>query len=53
VGRCSNELGCGSKPTLLVLNKVDRLADPSYLHVLQKHHPRAVAPQRRHRAGTG
>jgi len=37
------ELGCGDKPTLLVLNKVDRLADPSYLHVLQRHHPRAVA----------
>src|SRR5204863_7851406 len=37
------ELGCGSKPTLLVLNKIDRLADASLLHVLQKHHPRAVA----------
>ncbi len=37
------ELGCGDKPTLLVLNKIDRLADPSYLHVLSSHHPRAVA----------
>ena len=37
------ELGCGDKPTLLVLNKVDRVADPSFLHVLQQHHPRAVA----------
>jgi GTP-binding protein HflX len=37
------ELGCGDKPTLLVLNKVDRLPDQSLLHVLQKHHPRAVA----------
>ena len=37
------ELGCDTKPTLLVLNKVDRVADPSVLHVLQKHHPRAVA----------
>jgi GTPase len=37
------ELGCGDKPTLLVLNKVDRLADPSWLQVLQSHHPRAVA----------
>jgi GTP-binding protein HflX len=37
------ELGCGAKPTLLVLNKIDRLADLSYLHVLQKHHPRSVA----------
>lgn len=37
------ELGCQHKPTLLVLNKVDRLSDPSLLHVLEKHHPRAVA----------
>jgi GTP-binding protein HflX len=37
------ELGCGDKPTLLVLNKVDRLTDRSYLDVLQTHHPRAVA----------
>jgi GTP-binding protein HflX len=37
------ELGCADKPTLLVLNKVDRLTDLSLLHVLQKHHPRAVA----------
>jgi GTPase len=36
------ELGCGDKPSLLVLNKVDRVADLSHLHVLQKHHPRAV-----------
>lgn len=38
-----NELGCGDKPTLLVLNKIDRVTDLSHLHVLQKHHPRAVA----------
>ncbi len=37
------ELGCAGKPTLLVLNKVDRLTDRSYLAVLQRHHPRAVA----------
>src|SRR5262249_27977103 len=37
------ELGCDQKPTLLVLNKVDRLTDPSYLHVLQSHHKHAVA----------
>ena len=36
------ELGCAGKLTLLVLNKVDRLSDLSYLHVLQKHHPRSV-----------
>jgi GTP-binding protein HflX len=38
-----SELGCADKPTLLVLNKVDRVADPSFLQVLQRHHPRAVA----------
>jgi GTP-binding protein HflX len=37
------ELGCGDKRTLLVLNKVDRLPDRSYLDVLEKHHPQAVA----------
>jgi GTP-binding protein HflX len=36
------EVGCAGKPTLLVLNKVDRLADPSYLHVLLHHYPRAI-----------
>ena len=30
------------KPTLLVLNKADRVTDESYLHVLTSHHPRAV-----------
>jgi GTP-binding protein HflX len=38
-----NELGCADKKTLLVLNKVDRLVDRSYLDVLMQHHPRAVA----------
>jgi GTP-binding protein HflX len=37
------ELGCADKPTLLVLNKADRVSDVSHLHVLQRHHPRAVA----------
>src|SRR5262249_30058857 len=37
------ELGCADKPTLLVLNKVDRVADMSLLHILEKHHPRSVA----------
>ncbi len=37
------ELGCDKKPTLLVLNKMDRVQDLSYLHVLQKHHPRSAA----------
>src|SRR5262249_22614277 len=37
------ELGCGDKPTLLVLNKVDRVTDCSYVDVLQKNHRRSVA----------
>ena len=37
------ELGVADKPTLLVLNKVDRVSDLSFLQVLQAHHPRAVA----------
>jgi GTP-binding protein HflX len=37
------ELGCDEKPMLLVLNKVDCVSDPSYLHVLQRHHPHSVA----------
>lgn len=45
------ELGCGQKPTLLVLNKVDQVKDPSILHVLEKHHPRSVAISAA--AGTG
>lgn len=37
------ELECDNKPQLLVLNKVDRVSDPSFLDVLRQHHPRAVA----------
>jgi GTP-binding protein HflX len=37
------ELGCSEKMTLLVLNKIDRLTDRSFLDVLMKHHPRSVA----------
>jgi GTP-binding protein HflX len=36
------ELECDKKPTLLVLNKIDQLAEPSLLQVLQIHHPRSV-----------
>jgi GTP-binding protein HflX len=38
-----DELGCAQKPALLVLNKIDRVADSSYLNVLRLRHPRAVA----------
>jgi GTPase len=37
------ELGCDTKPTLLVLNKADKVPDKSYLDVLMRHHPKAVA----------
>jgi GTP-binding protein HflX len=37
------ELGCDTKPTLLVLNKVDKVTDPSAMHVLMRHHPKAVS----------
>ncbi len=45
------EIGCKDKPTLLVLNKVDRVADLSFLQVLQAHHPRAVAVSAARREG--
>jgi GTP-binding protein HflX len=37
------ELECDGKPTLLVLNKIDKLTDRSLLTLLEAHHPRAVA----------
>jgi GTP-binding protein HflX len=43
VNQVLKELGCADKPTLLVLNKVDRVTDRSYLDVLQKNHRRSVA----------
>ncbi|QEL13696.1 GTPase HflX [Limnoglobus roseus] len=36
------ELECDKNPTLLVLNKVDKVTDRSTLDVLLKHHPKAV-----------
>jgi GTP-binding protein HflX len=42
VKKVLSELGCGEKPTLLVLNKVDRVTDQSIIHVLQAKHPGAV-----------
>jgi GTP-binding protein HflX len=43
VNQILKELDCAAKPSLLVLNKVDRLSDRSFLDVLMRHHPRAVA----------
>lgn len=37
------ELECSSKPTILVLNKIDKLEDRSNLHILMAMHPKAVA----------
>jgi GTP-binding protein HflX len=42
VKKVLSELGCEKKTTLLVLNKVDKIADESILHVLQARHPSAV-----------
>lgn len=43
VDKVLKELDCDKKPTLLVLNKIDQVTDRSYLDVLMKQHPRAVA----------
>jgi len=43
VNQVLQEMDCSDKPSLLVLNKADRLADRSYLDVLMRHHPQAVA----------
>jgi GTP-binding protein HflX len=45
------ELDCADKPSLLVLNKADKVSDPSLLQVLQSHHPRAVAVSAARRQG--
>src|SRR5204863_146677 len=37
VNRVLEEIGCAGKATLLVLNKVDRVKDRSFLDVLKKH----------------
>jgi GTP-binding protein HflX len=37
------ELGVDKKPAILVLNKIDQVAERSYLDVLKAHHPKAVA----------
>lgn len=37
------ELDCDKSPTLLVLNKIDRVQDLVSLAVLEKHHPRSIA----------
>jgi GTP-binding protein HflX len=43
VNEVLKELGVDKKPTILVLNKTDRVADRTHLDVLRVHHPKAVA----------
>lgn len=43
VNEVLKELGCGDKPTILVLNKVDRVTDRTVLDILSAHYPKAVA----------
>lgn len=38
-----SELGCMDKPTILVLNKVDRITNRTMLDILSAQHPRSVA----------
>jgi GTP-binding protein HflX len=47
------ELGCKDRPTLLVLNKIDRLTDRSCLDVLMRRHPRSVAVSAATKQGLG
>ncbi|MEX1137902.1 MAG: GTPase HflX, partial [Bacteroidota bacterium] len=37
------DLGCASKPTLMVFNKIDGLVDRSILHAVAKEHPKSVS----------
>ena len=37
------DLDCSDKPSLLVLNQIDRITDPTQLTVLQAHHPNSIA----------
>jgi len=43
VNKVLKEIGCQDKPTLLVLNKVDRIEDRSRLDVLMSQHRRSIA----------
>jgi len=42
VNKVLAEIGCDQKPTLLVLNKIDRVANQSVLDVLARNHPRSI-----------
>lgn len=51
VRKVLEELGCASRPTLMVFNKIDGLPDISFLQALQSRHPRSVAVSARSGAG--
>lgn len=42
VQRVLEEIGCDNKPTLMVLNKIDRLADPAEIQILRSKFARSV-----------
>ncbi len=42
VNEVLKELECDKKPTILVLNKIDRVTDMASLDVLRQHHPKSV-----------
>ena len=43
VNKVLEELGLSEQPTILVLNKVDRVSDQSYLDVLRAHHDDSIS----------
>ncbi|MDP1803798.1 MAG: hypothetical protein Q8K72_01390, partial [Acidimicrobiales bacterium] len=43
VNEVLKDLDCADKPTILVLNKIDRVTDRTNLDVLRAHHPKAIA----------
>ena len=45
------EIGCAEKPTVLVLNKIDSVADASSLLILRKQYPRSVCVSAAKRIG--
>jgi GTP-binding protein HflX len=42
VNRVLEEIGCGDRPTILVLNKTDLVKDPAELSILENKYPRSV-----------
>src|SRR5262249_28218352 len=51
VNRVLAELEIADKPMVLVLNKIDRVSDPTTISILQNHHPRSVAVSAARRQG--